>query len=61
MSILILSKFPSIKKDKTFIKIHMNKCVLLKKRLQPYGKEIEGPVDKNVARKKFIYSFSGVI
>lgn len=60
-SILILSKYHSIKNDKTYIKTHNNKCVLLKKRLQPYGKEIEGPIDKNVSRKKFIYSFSGII
>lgn len=60
-SILIFTKFCSKKNDASSIKFNNNNCVLLKKRLQPFGKEVHGPINKEVSRKKFLYSFSGII
>lgn len=38
----------------------INAVVVLKKRLTPKGKEILGPAPKNIKRKKFLSSFSGI-
>lgn len=60
-AILILSRFRIVKLDGSSIYFKNNFCVLLKKRLQPVGKEIIGPGNYLLLRKKFLYSFSGVI
>lgn len=60
-SIIIWSKYFSKKNDGTYIKYKYNNCVLLKKRLYPLGKEIYGPGNYLLYRKKFLYSFSGII
>lgn len=60
-SILIQHSFKKIKKDGSFLILKNNGCVLLKKRLTPVGKEIEGPVYFGLKRKKFSSSFSGII
>lgn len=44
-----------------YLKFKINSCVLLKKRLASFGSEILGPSIKNIKRKKFIYSFSGIL
>lgn len=59
--VLIRLKVESFRKDGTYIKFKKNNVVLLKKRLTPKGKEIMGPVDFNVKRRKFMNSFSGRI
>jgi ribosomal protein L14 len=59
--VLVRVKKESLKRDRSFIKFKTNNIVLLKKRLTPRGKELLGPVDANVRRKKFVSSFSGAI
>jgi ribosomal protein L14 len=59
-SILLLTK-----KENTYnnfyLKFKINSCILLKKRLSSVGSEILGPSLKKIKRKKFIYSFSGIL
>lgn len=59
--VLIRLKKQSIKHDKSFVLFKINNLVLLKKRLTPRGKELLGPVDFKVKRKKFLQSFSGIL
>lgn len=50
----------SLKCDGSFYLTKHNSVISLKKRLTPRGKELLGPVDKKVQRKKFVLSFSGI-
>lgn len=59
--VIIRVKKESIKRDRSFIRFKTNNIVLLKKRLTPRGKELLGPVDVRVRRRKFVSSFSGAI
>lgn len=59
--VLIRLKKESFRTDRSAIKFKINNVVLLKKRLTPKGKEILGPIDANVKRRKFMNSFSGII
>lgn len=59
--VLIRLKKESFKVDGSWIKFKKNNIILLKKRLTPKGKEILGPVDYKVRRRKFMSSFSGII
>jgi len=61
VSIFIRSKFKYVKMDGSIIYSDGNFNVLLKKRLTPLGKEIHGPIYKNIRRKKFLASFAGVL
>lgn len=60
-SIIILTKKFSFKNDLSFFSFKLNSCVLLKRRLTPVGKEILGPTLNTLKRKKFSYSFAGVL
>ena len=60
-AVLVRLKKQSLKKDRSWISFKKNSLVLLKKRLTPRGKELLGPADFNVRRKKFTQSFSGSI
>lgn len=60
-TILILTKKLIKKSDFSYFKFKLNTCVLLKRRLTPIGKEIFGPSISIIKRKKFLYSFSGII
>jgi len=59
--IIILTKKEVRLKDGTYLKFKYNNLVLLKKRLTAKGKEIIGPGLKNIKRKKFLMSFSGIL
>lgn len=59
--VIVRVRKESIKRDRSFIKFKTNNIVLLKKRLTPRGKELLGPVDEKVRRRKFVSSFSGAI
>ena len=50
-----------IKKDKSNVAFRYNSCVVLKRRLTPLGKEIYGPVNYNIFRKRFLFSFCFVL
>ena len=58
---ITITKFKNIKSDGSYIKMHKNYVVLLKKRMTPRGKELFGPITYGVRRRKFVSSFSGVI
>lgn len=60
-AILIRSKQMRCNIDGLAYKFNLNEVVCLKKRLTPIGGEIRGPILKNLKRKKFINSFTGVI
>lgn len=59
-SIIILNKKEYLNGG-IYFKFKLNSCVLLKKRLSSYGSEILGPSMRTIKRKKFIYSFSGIL
>jgi ribosomal protein L14 len=59
--VLVRLKKQSIKHDKSWLLFKKNNVVLLKKRLTPRGKELLGPIDFRVKRKKFMQSFSGIL
>jgi large subunit ribosomal protein L14 len=60
-SIIILTKKLIKKNDFSFFRFKLNSAVLLKRRLTPVGKELFGPSIFSLKRKKFLYSFSGVL
>lgn len=60
-SLIILTKKLQKKNDSSFYMFKFNSCILLKRRLTPIGKEIIGPAFSNIKRKRFLYSFSGVL
>lgn len=60
-SIVINTKFKTIKRDGTLFKFKFNTNILLKKRLTPRGRELYGIVPFNIKRKKFVSSFPGII
>lgn len=60
-AIFVLSKKSQTKNDGSFIKFKANACVILKRRLTPLGKEIGGPGNFNIFRRRFLFSFSTVI
>lgn len=60
-SVIILTKKEQKKNDFSFFKFKFNSCVLLKRRLTPIGKEVFGPVFSGLNRKRFLYSFSGLL
>ena len=60
-SILISTSKSQIKFDGSFLRFKYNSTVLLKRRLTPVGKEIIGPCNFNLFRRRFVFSFSGVI
>jgi large subunit ribosomal protein L14 len=59
--IIVRVRKESYKLDGSAIKFKFNCTVLLKKRLTPKGKELFGPIDFSVKRRKFVSSFSGKI
>lgn len=60
-AIVIRTKKEIYKNDGSLIFFNANNCVLLKRRTTPEGREIFGPIIKNIRRRKFITSFPGVI
>jgi len=60
-AIFLRSCFKKIKKDGSYIKFKTNNAVLLKKRLTPRGRELEGPIFYGLKRKKFNSSFASII
>jgi large subunit ribosomal protein L14 len=60
-AIIIHSRYQIKKSDNSYLYFKNNSCILLKKRLYPVGKEILGPGVFSLKRKKFLYSFAGII
>jgi len=60
-SILVRLVKESLRVDGSWVKFKINGTVLLKKRLTPRGKELTGPIDFTIKRRKFVSSFSGSI
>ena len=59
--IIIRVKKEFLRRDGSWVKFSENNIVLLKKRLTPQGKELSGPINRNIKRKKFKNSFVGVV
>lgn len=60
-AIVIQTRYGIKKSDSSYLYFKNNSCILLKKRLYPIGKEILGPGIFSLKRKKFLYSFPGII
>jgi len=60
-AILIKSRKESLKLDGSLIKFKLNKCVLLKKRLTPKGRELVGSCPFQIKRKRFLSSFIKIV
>lgn len=60
-SIIILTKKEQIKNDGSLLQFQINGSILLKRRLTSIGKEIFGPTNYLLGRKRFLFSFSGLI
>lgn len=59
--IIIRTKKEVFKKDGSWLKFKNNNVVLLKKRMNSFGKCLLGPAVFNIRRKKFLNSFSGIL
>nr|YP_010183550.1 50S ribosomal protein L14 [Paramecium gigas]QVG61499.1 50S ribosomal protein L14 [Paramecium gigas] len=59
-AILVRTSFKHLRRDGSYIKTLLNSCVLLKKRVSPRGKEIEGFLFYGMRRKKLRSSFAGI-
>jgi large subunit ribosomal protein L14 len=60
-AIVIRTVKPFFLSDSSYIRYSYNAVVILKKRLTPEGKEVFGPISRNLKIKKFLPSFSGLI
>ena len=60
-SILIRTNFFTKKKDGSIFYFKNNALILLKKRLTPRGKTLNGPIMSVIKRKKFVSSFSKIV
>jgi len=60
-SFIILTKNNQKKNDNSKWNFKLNSGVLLKKRLNMVSKELYGPTLSIIKRKKFNYSFSGIL
>lgn len=58
---LIRTNFHTKKKDGSIIFFKNNSIILLKKRLTPRGKILNGPIISTIKRKKFVSSFSRTV
>ena len=59
--IIIHTVFFQIKSDGSYIKYIKNSVILLKRRLISVGVEVFGPCNYLLKRKRFLFSFSGLI
>lgn len=55
------TKFISSKKDGSIQFFYENSCILFKRKLVLRSKELTGPVDYNLKRRKLFYKFPGVL
>ena len=60
-AIIVKTNKEVIKADGSSIKFKLNKCVLLKKRLTPKGRELVGSCLFQIKRKRFLTSFIKVV
>jgi ribosomal protein L14 len=60
-SLLILTKKFQYKNDNSFLKFKINSSVILKRRLTVLGRELLGPCNFNIFRKRFMFSFICII
>ena len=60
-SLLIQTSFKQLKNDGSFLKYKFNSSVILKRRLSPLGKDIFGPCNFNLFRRRFMFSFVCII
>jgi ribosomal protein L14 len=61
LAFLVLTRFRQTKKDGSWLMFKLNSCVLLKRRLVVLGKNVWGPINFNVFRKRFLLNFIKII
>ena len=59
--IIIRVRKEFLKRDGSWTKFDENSIVLLRKRLTPQGRELNGPITFNIKRRKFRNSFVGIV
>lgn len=60
-AILIRSRIFNSSFDGSYVKFSYNSCILLKRRLTPFGKKLYGPTLYKIKRKKFLSTFPGTL
>lgn len=60
-AVVVRTRFRNLRLDGSYVKFKSNSCVLLKKRMTPRGRELYGPVSRNVRRKKFMSTFVSIL
>jgi len=60
-AIVVKTRKEILKLDGSLIKFKLNKCVLLKKRLTPKGRELVGSCPFQIKRKRFLSSFIKIV
>lgn len=61
ISMIVKSKYKSNKLDGSLIFFYENSCILFKRKLNLRSKEINGPGDYNIKRRKLFYKFPGIL
>lgn len=61
VGVIVRTKKEISKKDGSWIRFLENNVTLLKKRMSAKGKELYGPVSRNIKRKKFTAAFPAII
>ena len=60
-SLIVRSKFRSLKLDGSNVFFYENSIVLIKRKLIMRSKEFIAPADRNILRKKIVYKFPGIL
>jgi len=61
IALISKSKYQSIKKDGSFSIFYENSCILIKRKMILRSKEINGPGEFKILRKKLFYKFPGIL
>lgn len=61
IALIVKSRFISNKLDGSINIFYENNCLLIKRKLNLRSKDITGPGDRKILRKKLLYKFPGII
>lgn len=61
IAMLVKSKFKSTKLDGSTLFFYENSCILFKRKMNLRSKEINGPGDFKIRRRKLFYKFPGIL
>lgn len=61
IAMIVKAKYKSYKLDGSLFFFYENSCILFKRKLNLRSKEINGPGDFNIKRRKLFYKFPGIL